>query len=420
MLSDPFQTTYEGAYRGGSALGQGITGIADIVSKGMLEKKKKSDSLAMLKQWGIIKDKSLTIDDYKKAAEEQTGGEINISSTLPEAEQLTTAQKLFQAAGLKMPQVKGTEVDLDRATKLGLQYNLGTGETVIKPETLKGRSIADATDLTPQQQLEARVIAKQFGVRNMEYTLPSIYEQMRMGKTRDAIEDSLRYGGQSKEFGGAIRDAAQTLLLKEDKEKTQNAMDIIDDNISKGEMGKAKSKLKLLALGKVGVEESNRITGKERTVELLDKIKDDLNTLEANGINTNILSGTYEEVQGKLGLVANPELRKLITKINTTIFNYRKQMSGVAFPDKETRDYKKIFPGGDKTKELNMANINALKDVFGGDVEYFYKKHIGEENYDEIFGKKEEKSTQISSLPPDKAKRLEELRRKKAEGTLGR
>jgi hypothetical protein len=41
---------------------------------------------------------------------------------------------------------------------------------------------------------------------------------------------------------------------------------------------------------------------------------------------------------------------------------------------------------GNKTKDLNTANINALKDVFGGDVKYFYKRTMGADNYNKLFG----------------------------------
>ena len=264
-------------------------------------------------------------------------------------------------------------------------------------ETYAGMVTQENTEgLTSKQLVEGRALAKKFyGTRGIKEGTPAIYEELRKGKTIDQIDDELRFAGQSPEFTGTIRNAAQSIMVGKSVDNKQSTFDDLDDLKS---IEDKKNYLKRLAISQSPTDMQNKITGKERTVELLDEIEGDLDTLERNGVNTNILSGTYEEVKGKIGTVGNPEIRKLITKINTTIYNYRKEMSGVAFPDKETADYKRIFPGGNKTKELNKANINALREVFGGDIEYFYKRTMGRNNYQELFGEEKRGFKSYKSL----------------------
>jgi len=261
---------------------------------------------------------------------------------------------------------------------------------------LKGRNIADPTDLSPEQQVQARALArKMYGVRGAEYGLPNIYQLMREGKTIDDIEDSLRYSGQSSEFTGPIRNAAQTMLLGTDANKAQLAMDFIDDRLSGGDTEGVKSQLKALARQKASAGMRDQIYGKETTMKLLDDISEDLDTLKNKGFDTNIFTGTLEQIAGKVGAVRNPELRSLATKILKTFQTYRRSMTGVAFNINESKEYAQMFPGIGKVRNLNMANIKALKESFDTELKEFYSLSMGEDNYRKIFeaeGKSQKKT----------------------------
>lgn len=130
-LSDPFQTVYEGGLKAKMSLGEGIQSAVGALTQGL----QRNRTMDMLKQFGILKEKPLTIDDYKKAVEEQTGGKggIDIQSTLPENEQIATADKLIRAAGLKPPKSKGVQIDLDKAQEMGMAFSPITGELIFKP-----------------------------------------------------------------------------------------------------------------------------------------------------------------------------------------------------------------------------------------------------------------------------------------------
>jgi hypothetical protein len=216
--------------------------------------------------------------------------------------------------------------------------------------------------------------------------LPAIVSGLREGKTIDEIEDIIRFSGQSDAFSGPIRDAAQSVLMNVGKEKAEQSLDFIDDELTKGNVTGVKNKLKKLARDTAGTEMSRNIMGKERTIEFLGEIQDDLDLLERNGINTNIFAGTTEDINKKIGRVNSPELRKVATKIQTAVQNYRRSMSGVAFSVPESEEYKSMFPSIGRTANFNTANIQALTETIKGDLDNFYGLSMGPENYQTLFG----------------------------------
>lgn len=276
---------------------------------------------------------------------------------------------------------------------------------------IKGLTMSESGDITRdqnlsgidgtlplEQQINAKSLAvKLYGKRNADKGLPLILEQMKSGVSLDKIEDSIRLSTQSDKFTGAYRNAAQSVLIKTNPAEAQNAMDYMDDVISSGNIEGAKELLKNTAIKSSGVEETRAITGKERTIKLLDEIQGDLNTIEAAGINTNIFSGTAEEIAKKIGQVREPELRKVATKIAAGVQNYRRAMSGVSFSMPENAEYKEIFPSIGKVANFNTKTIEGLREVLSGDLDNFYSISMGADNYKELFGNKKDKPGE--SLP---------------------
>jgi len=235
-------------------------------------------------------------------------------------------------------------------------------------------------------KIKARNLARKlYGVRGAEKGLPDIISAMEGGKSIDEVEDMVRFSGQSEEFTGAIRDAAQSVFINSPIVKSERAFDYIDDQLSKGNITSVKNLLKKSSRDGAGVETSNRILGKERTVEFLDEIQNSLNMLEESGVDTNIFTGTVEDINKKIGRVKNPRVRKIATEIKTAIMNYRRSMSGAAFSVPESKEYSDIFPSISRTSSFNRANLDALKNVMGGDLKSFYSLTMGRENYDKLF-----------------------------------
>lgn len=253
-------------------------------------------------------------------------------------------------------------------------------------------------DLPYDKQTQAMALArKMYGTRRSNEILPSIIGQLHEGKSIDEIEDSWRFSGQSPALSGEIRDAAQSVLLTSPIKQTEQALDFIDDELSKGNIDGVRDQLRKLSRDTAGAEQSRRILGIERTLEFINEIQNDLITLENNGIDTNIFSGTAEEIFKKVGTVNNPQLRAVATKIATSMMNYRRSMTGVAFSVPETAEYKSVWPSIDKTSAFNMATINALKSAFSGDLDNFYANSMGRDNYKKLFKTNIQNSTPVST-----------------------
>jgi hypothetical protein len=241
--------------------------------------------------------------------------------------------------------------------------------------------------LSSEQQLQALDMARQKGgVRGVQNFLPSIVAQMNSGVPIDQIEDKLRYSQQSSGMADEWRGAAQSILADSPLGQTNKQMDALDDYLQKGDIDGGKNYLKRIALEKAPVDQRTPVMGKERTVDLLREIKNDLRVLENNGVPTGFLSGNLENILQRVGQVKNPEMRKVATKIGVALMNYRKSITGAAFAAQETADYNKIFPGINKVGDLNSANIDALNEVFTGDVNKFYQQSMGSGNYKKLFG----------------------------------
>jgi hypothetical protein len=299
-------------------------------------------------------------------------------------------QVYYPSATDKEFKIKQTWAQIDRKQARNLPLNnleKSFMETYPKEAWLETKNVANPEGLTSEQQLLARALSRKiYGVRGAEFGLPAIYEEMRKGQSIDQIEDTLRYAGQSKEFVGPVREAAQSILINTSADKAQTSMDYIDDMVQKGNVEGAKQQLKRLARAQSGVDDQRTIQGKERTVKLMDEIQGDLNKLESAGVNTNIFTGTAEQVAAKVGTVKNPELRKVATKIAAAVQNYRRSMTGVQFGMPENKEYQLMFPQIGRTANFNTANINALREVMQGDLDNFYALSMGEESYQKLFG----------------------------------
>ncbi len=322
-----------------------------------------------------------------RMAGQEMGGRPPRGSSLTGA--ITTLPKgvEFEFGGIKYG---GTAEDKEWKPKTKEEFEWAEGVKASQ----KSKNIAEPYDLTGEQQIQARALSRKlYGVRGAENGLGSIYEEMRNGKSIDQIEDTLRYAGQSPEFVGPVRDAAQTILIGKSADASQKTMDYIDDLLSKGDTEGVKSQLKRISRINAGAEESRSVIGKERTIKLLDEIQGDLNNLEKMGINTNIFTGTQEQIASKIGMVANSEARKVATKISTAIQNYRRSMTGVQFGMPENLEYKVMFPSISRIAKFNTANIDALKEVLTGDLDNFYALSMGEDTYNKIFEKEQKPVT---------------------------
>lgn len=251
----------------------------------------------------------------------------------------------------------------------------------------------DFSDLTPSQRTQGAFLARQvYGTirtkDQIEQFLNPIFRRMQDGESIDQIADDLRFAGQSPEFTGNIRFAAQQITSGIASEVlVQRIFDQLDDVLATGDIGQIQDFLKKMSIehASEGVDEARKIKGEERTIELIQEIGQDLRQFEINGGDTNIFSGTAQQIKQKVGAVGDKALAKIATKISVAIINYRRAISGAAFNELEAEEYRDVFPSTKNVAELNSAKLEALEEVFQGDVDFFYDFAMGSDNYQKIF-----------------------------------
>jgi len=212
-----------------------------------------------------------------------------------------------------------------------------------------------------------------------------ILQRIAAGETMDAVADDLRFQGQSVEFTGTIREAAQQITSKLSAGKTETVFDKLDDIVSTGDTGKMRDYLKKISIDSTNADQAKTIMGSERTVEFLDEIYEDLEVFEAGGGDTNIFTGTIETALAKAGTVKDAELRRIATKITKARQQYRRAMTGVAFSPGESKEYDAMFPAINRTMDFNTATVDGLREAFRGDVDFFYGFSMGRDAYQELF-----------------------------------
>lgn len=146
-IGDPFDTTYAGAYKSGSSLGEGLDSAAgDIADKMKLDNQRKQ-ALGLLKQFGMINTKTEdpSLDDLAQGAKDFVaktqgpGHELNINYGDNPDQAKQNIMSIYKALNIPMPQGK-TKTTLNLTP--GTEYDPTKGEVAFKGQS---------TQLTPEE-----------------------------------------------------------------------------------------------------------------------------------------------------------------------------------------------------------------------------------------------------------------------------
>lgn len=183
-------------------------------------------------------------------------------------------------------------------------------------------------------------------------------------------------------------DAASNLSYKfAGESKGPRFVKEVQSAIEGGDFMRAQDKLRKAAMDTADAVTSQQVRGRDASLKALDSIESDLEKYAARGGKTNIFNGTEEQILKKVGMVDDPELRSIATKIQAAVAEYRRAISGAAFTESEKKEYDSMFPSISNDKDLNVANIRAMREIFTQGNETFYRQQLGNENYDAIFGR---------------------------------
>jgi len=181
-----------------------------------------------------------------------------------------------------------------------------------------------------------------------------------------------------------ILNAAKAVASNLTEDKRKGLQNTITGYLNRGDLEGAKQQIFTAARAALPVEQQNKAFGRQQAIDQLNNIEHLLAQYKAKGGNTNILSGTQEQLFQKLGSTGNPELAYIGTQIATSIIAYRSSVSGAAFTESEAKQYESLFPSTKKSFALNEANIRSLRDVFNANQKTVFRSVIGDRNYDEL------------------------------------
>jgi len=128
----------------------------------------------------------------------------------------------------------------------------------------------------------------------------------------------------------------------------------------------------------MGQTEASALSKLETASSQLKAIDSTLKDFYANGGNTNLFKGKYEEVVNKLGEVNDPKLVTLATQMAVAMQKYRLAVTGTAASVKEDARIEAIFPGITNKQGLNQAKINGLLASFNTDIDTTYENVLGD------------------------------------------
>jgi hypothetical protein len=146
-----------------------------------------------------------------------------------------------------------------------------------------------------------------------------------------------------------------------------------------GNTNEVKRMIRLAAIEGELADDKRQITGRGDAAASLDSIRDGLRKLKAAGVNTNILTGSVEDVARKLGTSSDPRLVRISTQIRDAFITYRRALTGVAFGPEEGRDYEKLFPNYHNQLPVNEAILDGLSDGFKSRDRAYWTRKFGPE-----------------------------------------
>lgn len=146
-----------------------------------------------------------------------------------------------------------------------------------------------------------------------------------------------------------------------------------------------REELYMKAMNAAPAADKTSYTGRLATKNGLTKAVTLLDELTASGKNTNLFTGTYEDIYKKLGATNDPKMRELASFIRPMMMDYRKAQTGVAFSERESAQYEELFPNIKQDATLFKANVKGLLASMENADQSFIESYVGPTAYQNIF-----------------------------------
>ena len=135
----------------------------------------------------------------------------------------------------------------------------------------------------------------------------------------------------------------------------------------------------ILASRATAATERAAVKGRADALKALTELGSVIATLDSN-----LVSGTLENVLGRLGTMKDPKLVSARNKILALTQSYRAATTGKAFSQGETQEYKTLLPDITNLRTLNVAKVRDVGEAFARAQNSFWNATVGEDVADLI------------------------------------
>lgn len=157
--------------------------------------------------------------------------------------------------------------------------------------------------------------------------------------------------------------------------------------VANGQTKEAKNLVLSRVTSKMSGTERDAELDRRNTIDALTEMQTALNDYVATTGDTNIIKGGIENVANKIGTTSDPRLASIKARIVQATQKYRNSITGAAWGDQETAEYKAIFPSITNTNKLNQTIIDTMLPLLKNNERNAIGLYLGGSDvYDSIFG----------------------------------
>jgi hypothetical protein len=147
--------------------------------------------------------------------------------------------------------------------------------------------------------------------------------------------------------------------------------------IDAGDMEGLKSRIRQLAIEGENVGTQAQVEGRADAMNAMKDAVGLIDQMQREGVATNIVTGTWEDILRKLGTTSHPKRVEFASRMQRALSAYTLAMSGVQFSEAEAARYNRLFPNYSNTMPVNKALTNALLTAMETEDRRFWNQKLG-------------------------------------------
>lgn len=186
--------------------------------------------------------------------------------------------------------------------------------------------------------------------------------------------------------GGYFGALNNILALKDSTaEKSKLATSTLTSYLKDGNEAQAREYLQQLALGSLSGTDKSDALKRTQSINAINSIKEKLNSYVKKYGDTNLLNGSFQDIQQSLGLAGNTDAANLNAELTKLLQEARVQTTGAAWGKQEDKEYEKVNASLKNKNKLNLSILDANLDILNRNNASAIAFAIGPTTYDQLY-----------------------------------